>query len=106
MKRALFVIDVQNEYFDGAMPVSYPQGSFPNILRAMDAAASVPITRFRSASAVCRAGASVAPLTRSTAASVETTDWPAIRAYYDRLIEIDRELAAIRSAHERPDDAD
>ena len=41
MKRALFVIDVQNEYFDGAMPVSYPQGSFPNILRAMDAAASV-----------------------------------------------------------------
>ena len=43
MKRALFVIDVQNEYFDGAMPVSYPQGSFPNILRAMDAAASAGI---------------------------------------------------------------
>jgi nicotinamidase-related amidase len=40
MKRALLVIDVQNEYFFGKLPVSYPLGSLNNILRAMDAAAS------------------------------------------------------------------
>jgi nicotinamidase-related amidase len=38
MKRALLVIDVQNEYFTGRMPVTYPKGSLSNILRAMDAA--------------------------------------------------------------------
>lgn len=38
MKRALLVIDVQSEYFTGRLPVTYPQGSFDNILRAMDAA--------------------------------------------------------------------
>ena len=38
MKRALLVIDVQNEYFNGKLPVSYPDGSFENILKAMDAA--------------------------------------------------------------------
>lgn len=38
MKRALLVIDVQNEYFTGKMPVTYPEGSFANILRAVDAA--------------------------------------------------------------------
>jgi len=38
MKRALFVIDVQNEYFTGKLPVSYPSGSFNNIIRIMDAA--------------------------------------------------------------------
>ncbi len=40
MKRALLVIDVQNEYFDfaGRLPVSYPAGSLENILEAMDAA--------------------------------------------------------------------
>jgi nicotinamidase-related amidase len=44
-RRALLVIDVQNEYFTGKMPVSYPAGSFPNILAAMDAAqaAGVPV---------------------------------------------------------------
>jgi len=36
MKQALLVIDVQNEYFTGMLPVSYPQESFGNILRAMD----------------------------------------------------------------------
>jgi nicotinamidase-related amidase len=36
--RALLVIDVQNEYFSGKLPVSYPPGSFDNILKAMDAA--------------------------------------------------------------------
>ena len=40
MKRGLLVIDVQNEYFTGKLPVSYPPGSFANILRAMDAARS------------------------------------------------------------------
>ncbi len=44
-KRALLVIDVQNDYFSGPMQVTYPQGSFENILHAMDAAqeAGVPI---------------------------------------------------------------
>ncbi len=38
MKKALLVIDVQNEYFTGKLPVSYPAGSLENILKAMDAA--------------------------------------------------------------------
>lgn len=38
MTEALFVIDVQNEYFTGKLPVTYPEGSFPNILRAIDTA--------------------------------------------------------------------
>ncbi len=37
MKRALLVIDVQNEYFSGKLPVTYPSNSFENILSAMDA---------------------------------------------------------------------
>jgi nicotinamidase-related amidase len=39
MKRALLVIDVQNEYFSGLLPVTHPQGHLGNILRVMDAAA-------------------------------------------------------------------
>lgn len=38
MKRALLVIDVQNEYFFGALPVTYPPKSLDNIAKAMDAA--------------------------------------------------------------------
>ena len=38
VKRALLVIDVQNEYFTGKLPVSYPSGSLINVLNAMDAA--------------------------------------------------------------------
>ncbi|MCU0541729.1 MAG: cysteine hydrolase [Oscillatoriaceae cyanobacterium Prado104] len=38
MKRALLIIDVQNEYFFGGLPVTYPQGHLTNILRVMDAA--------------------------------------------------------------------
>ncbi len=38
MPRALLVIDVQNEYFTGKLPVTYPADSLTNILRAMDAA--------------------------------------------------------------------
>lgn len=45
--RALIVIDVQNEYFDGALPISDPSPvtSLSNIGRAMDAAtdAGVPV---------------------------------------------------------------
>ncbi|MBL8817077.1 MAG: cysteine hydrolase [Planctomyces sp.] len=37
-KRALLVIDVQMEYFNGALPISWPDGHLNNILRAMDAA--------------------------------------------------------------------
>jgi nicotinamidase-related amidase len=45
MKRCLLVIDVQNEYFLGKLPVTYPDNSLTNILRAMDAAqmAGIPI---------------------------------------------------------------
>ena len=45
-KRALLVIDVQNEYFPGgALPISYPAGSLEKITDAMDGAAEagVPI---------------------------------------------------------------
>ncbi len=38
MKRALLVIDPQNEYFTGKLPISYPAGSFSNLIRVMDAA--------------------------------------------------------------------
>ncbi|TWT81011.1 Streptothricin hydrolase [Planctomycetes bacterium CA13] len=38
MSRALIVIDVQREYFDGALPVSYPSGHLDKILRVMDQA--------------------------------------------------------------------
>ena len=45
MTEALLVIDVQNEYFTGKIPVTYPHGSIVNILQAMDAAhaAQVPV---------------------------------------------------------------
>ena len=36
MKDALLVIDVQNEYFTGKLPVTHPAGSLDNILKAMD----------------------------------------------------------------------
>jgi len=38
MPSALLVIDVQEEYFSGGLPVSHPSGSLDNILTAMDAA--------------------------------------------------------------------
>ncbi|HEU5380117.1 MAG TPA: cysteine hydrolase family protein [Ktedonobacteraceae bacterium] len=41
MKRALLVIDVQNEYFSGAMPVTYPADSLEHITQAMDAASEI-----------------------------------------------------------------
>lgn len=39
MSRALLVIDVQNEYFTGALPITHPVGHLGQILRVMDAAA-------------------------------------------------------------------
>jgi len=36
MKEALLVIDVQNEYFTGRLPVTHPARSLDNILKAMD----------------------------------------------------------------------
>ena len=39
MNRALLVIDVQNEYFTGALPITHPAGHLAQILTAMDAAA-------------------------------------------------------------------
>ena len=38
MKRVLLVIDVQNEYFTGKMPVTHPDFSFLNIIHAIDIA--------------------------------------------------------------------
>lgn len=50
-KRALIVIDVQNEYFSGNLRIEYPPvgDSLPNILRAMDAAhaAGIPVVVVR-----------------------------------------------------------
>lgn len=40
MTRALLVIDVQREYFDGALPITYPTGHLEKILEAMDHANS------------------------------------------------------------------
>ncbi|MFA5215742.1 cysteine hydrolase family protein [Sulfuricurvum sp.] len=37
-KRALLVIDVQNEYFTGLLPVTYPKNSASNIVTAIQAA--------------------------------------------------------------------
>ena len=36
MKKALLVIDVQNEYFIGKLKVTYPRNSLDNILKVMD----------------------------------------------------------------------
>ena len=51
-KRALLVIDVQNEYFTGKLPITYPAGSLTNVLSAMDAAHAqgVPIVAIQHAS--------------------------------------------------------
>lgn len=38
MSRALLVIDVQNEYFTGALPITHPVGHLGRILEVMDAA--------------------------------------------------------------------
>ncbi len=38
MKRALLVIDVQNEYFTGKVKITHPPGSLENILKVMDCA--------------------------------------------------------------------
>ncbi len=42
-KRALLVIDVQREYFDGALPISYPHGHLEEILQVMDAATKADV---------------------------------------------------------------
>ncbi|MDD4651436.1 MAG: cysteine hydrolase family protein [Methanothrix sp.] len=56
---ALLVIDVQNEYFTGRLPVTFPQGSLNYILMAMDHAA--------------RAGVAVAVIQHSSAAADSPT---------------------------------
>lgn len=49
MARALLVIDVQREYFDGALPISYPTGHLDQILEVMDVArqSKIPIAVIR-----------------------------------------------------------
>ena len=39
-KRALLVIDVQNEYFTGGLPITHPVGHLETILQVMDRAAA------------------------------------------------------------------
>jgi len=39
VKRALSVIDVRNEYFTGALPITHPAEHWERITAAMDAAA-------------------------------------------------------------------
>ncbi|WP_406699410.1 cysteine hydrolase family protein [Singulisphaera sp. Ch08] len=45
MKRALLVIDAQNEYFTGQLPITHPHAHLENLLRVMDASteAKVPV---------------------------------------------------------------
>ena len=43
IRHALLVIDVQNEYFTGRLPVTFPEGSLGNIQKAMDHAARADI---------------------------------------------------------------
>lgn len=45
MKRALFVIDVQNEYFDGALPITGRDQSLQKICAVMDASKKAGIPR-------------------------------------------------------------
>ena len=56
---ALLVIDVQNEYFAGHLPITFPEGSLENILKAMDFSA--------------RAGMPVAVIQHSAAAASSPT---------------------------------
>jgi nicotinamidase-related amidase len=44
MSRALLVIDVQREYFEGAFPIRHPVGHLDTILEVMDAAKKSNIT--------------------------------------------------------------
>lgn len=45
MRRALLVIDVQNEYFSGKLPITHPKGHLGRILDAMDFAEKNEIPR-------------------------------------------------------------
>lgn len=42
-KRALLVIDVQNEYFTGMLPVCYPENTLPNVLATVQEAQALNI---------------------------------------------------------------
>jgi len=60
MSRALLVIDVQNEYFTGALPITHPVGHLDRILEVMDAAkgkvATVVIQHGMDAGSIFRKG--------------------------------------------------
>jgi len=43
MTRALLVIDIQREYFEGALPISHPVGHLERILEVMDRAAKANV---------------------------------------------------------------
>jgi nicotinamidase-related amidase len=83
MKQALLVIDVQNEYFTGRLPVTYPAGSFENILKAMDWAhtSRVPVAMIQHANL-----APESPAFRKGTPGFELHD-EIKRRHYDILIE-------------------
>ena len=43
MSRALLVIDVQREYFEGALPITHPVGHLDRVLQVMDEAARAKV---------------------------------------------------------------
>lgn len=55
MKNVLLVIDVQYEYFTGKLPVTYPEDSFQNILKAIDCANKneIPVILIQHANTPC-----------------------------------------------------
>lgn len=83
MKKALLVIDVQNEYFTGKLPITYPEGSLDNIVKAMEVAIrnNIPVVLVQH----------TAPLQDSKTFRRGSNEWklhPAIEAKpYDYLIE-------------------
>ncbi|MDZ8238404.1 MAG: cysteine hydrolase family protein [Nostoc sp. ChiQUE01a] len=83
MKRALLVIDVQNEYFTGKLPITYPSGSLDNILQVMNIAKErdIPVIVVRHTQ----------PLENSPIFQKGSPEWelhPEIAKYpYDLLIE-------------------
>ncbi len=64
MSRALLVIDVQNEYFTGAPPITHPVGHLERILEVMDAAAHRPSRRGLEAKDQTRSAFVTAPARR------------------------------------------
>lgn len=83
MKRALLVIDVQNEYFTGQLPVTFPRGSLDSISKAIKSAYmnNIPVIAVQH----------TAPQENSKTFRRGTEEWKLhpiiVREGYDHLIE-------------------